>query len=120
MQLLDDIKDELGLLLDDLADLMEVADLLFKGEMSRAKDKIRYLDTAVRDYCVEHFNEDMLRQVDMQGNGSQGQYTGKKYGGKKLAEKVELGIAAYLLTDFNYYRKHLKEILDAQKTDKRR
>ena len=117
MNTLRDIREDLRLTLDDLGDLLEIVDLLNKNHIHKAKEKILNLDTAVRDYCVEYFNENMLRQVNLEGNGSQGKVTGKKYSAKQLAEIVEKGAALYVYQNLGYYKQDAKGILDAQKTN---
>lgn len=116
MNALHEIKEDLKLTLADFGDLLEIVDLLDKNYINKAKDKIRDLDTYVRDYCVEYFNEDMLRQVDMEGNGSQGKFTGKRYAYKELAIMVKKGAALYLNQNLGSLKFNAKEFHNAQKT----
>ena len=113
MKTLREIEEDLKLTLDDLGDLLEIVDLLNRNHINKAKDKIRSLDTAVRDYCVEYFNEDMLRQVNMEGNGTQGKFTGKKYSYAELAKRVERGVALHLYNYLNYCKADAKELMNA-------
>jgi hypothetical protein len=96
--LLHEIHENLQVIADDFKDLTEIVDLLESRKITRAKDKIANLDTFVRDICLSHFNEDMLRQVDFEGRGKQ---TGCKYSLDNLAKQVLIGIQKYV-------PKHLK------------
>lgn len=113
MEKLIDILDDLKLITDDFNNLIEIISLLKKKHIHKATDKINNLDTAVRDYCLEYFNEDMLDQVEFCGRGK---LTGRKHATLYLAKKVEEGAALYLVHQFSAVLKECREFLNAKKT----
>lgn len=98
--LFEDIIDELQVLQADIEVFKLILNLLYSNQFEKAKGHIYYLDSVVREACLEYLTEGMKNQLGYESiNHSSNDLHSKprkKYTNKQLAERIQMGCFEFI------------------------